>query len=184
MNKQKKTFRIILLVLALTMMVLPFLVSFNEGLTKVVESNFLYLGIQRVIVPTEAKILGVILMLFGYQFSFSPTNSLIVTNGVTMSITWNCLGWQSFILLIITFWVGFRAKYTQRSVVEALLIGTLGTFWVNILRMLFTVILAVHFPPVFRVVFHNYLAALVSVGWLFFYWWFSYKYILEEKYVE
>lgn len=181
MNKQKKTFLTILLVFTLILMVLPFLVSFNEGLTKILEKNFLYEGIQRVIVPVEAKILGVILMFFGYQFSFSPTNSLIITNGVTMGLTWNCLGWQSFIFLVITFLVGFRAKYTQRSIGEGLLLGVLGTFWVNILRMLFTILLAVHFPPIFRVVFHDYLAAVVSVGWLFLFWWFAYSYVLEEK---
>jgi hypothetical protein len=66
-------------------------------------------------------------------------------------------------------------------VAEASAIGILGTFWVNILRMLVTVLLAVYFPPVFRIVFHTYLAAGVSIAWLVFFWWFSYKYVLTEK---
>jgi hypothetical protein len=64
--------------------------------------------------------------------------------------------------------------------VEALGIGILGTFWLNILRMLLTVLLAVHTPAIFRVVFHDYLAAITTVIWLFGFWWFSYSFVLEE----
>jgi len=39
----------------------------------------------------------------------------------------------------------------------------------------------VHLPAVFRVVYHDYLAAITTVIWLFFFWWFSYSFVLEEK---
>lgn len=163
------------------MAVLPFLVTANEVLTRIVEQNVLYLWIQQRIVPLEAKVMGVILMAFGYDFAFSPSNSIIVVNGVNMGITWNCLGWQSFLLLFITLLVGFRGQYTKLSILEALGIGILGTFWLNIFRMLFTVFLAVHAPAVFRIVFHDYLAATTTVVWLFIFWWFSYSYVLEQR---
>ena len=181
MPRQKKVFITILLVFSLIILVLPFLVSFNEMLTKIVEENFLYLWVQRYVVPLEAKMMGVILMPFGYEYGFSPTNSVIVVNGVQMGITWNCLGWQSFLLFFITLLVGFRGRYTRMSILEALGIGILGTFWLNILRMLVTVLLAVHAPLIFRIVFHDYLAAVTTLGWLFFFWWFSYSFVLEER---
>lgn len=181
MSKQKRIFTIIILVFVITLSVLPFLVSVNEGMTKVVERNFLYEGVQKFIVPLEAKMIGAILIFFGYEFIFYPAASSIVVDGVTMGITWNCIGWQSFLLLGVTFLVGFGRRYTVKSTLEALAIGIFGTFWVNILRMLATIVLAVHFPPVFRIVFHNYLAAGVSFIWLVFLWWFTYKFILIEK---
>lgn len=98
-----------------------------------------------------------------------------------MGITWNCLGWQSFLLLFITLLVGFRDRYTKVSILEALGIGMLATFWLNILRMLFTVLLAVHVPPIFRIVYHDYLAAFTTVIWLFFFWWFAYRFVLEVR---
>lgn len=180
-NKQKRVFAGIFLGFTLILIVLPFLVTFNEILTKIVERNFLYLWVQESIVPLEAKMMGVILMPFGYNYAFSPTNSTIVVNGLNMKITWNCLGWQSLFLVLITFLVGFRDKYTKLSLFQAIAIGILGTFWLNIFRMLFTVLLAVHAPAVFRIVFHEYLAAGTTVVWLFFFWWFSYSFILEER---
>jgi len=182
--KIKKTFKIILLFISLFLIALPFIVSFNGILTKIVEQNLLYGWIQKGIVPLEAKIIGVILLPFGYRFSFSPLNSLLVINGTAMKITWNCLGWQSFLLFFITIIFGFKGKYRLISIVESLLLGVLGTFWVNILRMLFTILLAVHLPPIFRIVFHDYLAAFVTLVWLFFYWWFSYSFVLEEKKIK
>ena len=131
----------------------------------------------------EAKMMGVILMPFGYDYAFSPTNSIIV-DGISMGITWNCLGWQSFLLLGVTLAVGFRGRYTKLSILEALGIGILGTFWLNIFRMLFTILLAVHVPPLFRIVFHDYLAAGTTVIWLFLFWWFAYAYVLEERTVS
>jgi len=181
MHKQKKVFIYIILGFCFLIIVLPFLVSTNNILTKVLEKNLLYGFIQDNLVPIEAKMIGAILIPFGYRYTFSPTNSIISVNGVNMGITWNCLGWQSFLLFFITIIVGFRAKYRLFSVFEALLLGILGTFWVNILRMLFTILLAVHTPPIFRIVFHDYLAAFVTLVWLFFYWWFCYSYILLPK---
>src|SRR3990170_411520 len=128
MNRQKNVFILIFAALALLMVILPLLVSFNDFLTRVIEGNLLYGWIQRNVVPIEAKMMGVLLLPFGYKYAFSPTNSTIVVNGVNMGITWNCLGWQSFLLLFITFLVGLRGKYTSISVSQAVTIGILGTF--------------------------------------------------------
>jgi len=181
MPKQKKVFLAIILVLALVLATAPLLVTFNEVLTRVVEKNMLYGWIQEKIVPVEAKMMGAILLPFGYEYGFSPSNSIIVVNGMNMEITWNCLGWQSFLLLFVSLAVGLRGRYTRWSMLEALGIGILGTFWLNIGRMLMTVLLAVHAPAIFRVVFHDYLAAITTVIWLFGFWWFSYGYVLQEK---
>jgi len=180
-RNHKKVFIAIFFAFSLMMIILPFLVTANDILTKILEKNLLYSFIQNHIVPLEAKMMGAILMFFGYKYAFSSSNSIILINGLTMEITWNCLGWQSFLLLFVTLLVGFRGKYKTSSVLEGLGIGILGTFWLNIGRMLFTILLAVHAPPIFRIVFHDYLAAATTVLWLFAYWWFLYSFVLEEK---
>lgn len=184
LNKQKKVFIYIFLGLTVLLAVLPFVVVGNELLTKIVEQNVLYVWIQNNVVPVEAKMMGALLIPLGYRYGFSPTNSMIVVNGLNMGITWNCLGWQSFLLLFVSLVVGFRGQYSKLSVVEALGIGLLGTFWLNIFRMLLTVLLAVHLPSVFRIVFHDYLAAGTTVVWLLVFWWFVYAFVLQEKRID
>ena len=181
MPKQKKVFVYMFLGFSLLLISMPFVVSANEFLTSIVERNVLYGWIQENVVTVEAKMMGAILIRSGYSYAFSPHSSSIVVNGIRMGITWNCLGWQSFLLLFITLLVGFRGRYTTASVLEALIIGVLGTFWLNIMRMLLTVLLAVHAPVIFRIVFHDYLAAGTTVIWLMFFWWFAYAYVLEVR---
>ena len=63
------------------------------------------------------------------------------------------------------------------------MIGLLGTFLVNLLRIVFTVILLVVSRPLFAMVFHDYLAAIMTIIWLVIFWWFAYSFVLEEKVV-
>lgn len=179
--KQKQVFFAILIGFSLLLVILPFLVTFNDVLTQILEKNLLYGFIQSSIVPQEAKVMGAILIPFGYQFGVAQNAQGIVVDGIFLGLTWNCLGWQSFLLFLVTLLVGLRGKYQRLSILEAVGIGILGTFWVNIFRMVFTIILAVHLPAVFRIVFHDYLAAIVTIVWLFFFWWFAYSFVLETK---
>lgn len=180
-SSRKQIFLLIIAMFSLVLLTLPFVLTFNEGLTQIIEKNRLYGWIQETIVPVEAKMMGALLLPFGYDFAVVKDGSGIVVNGLPMSLTWNCLGWQSFLLFLITLAFGFRGRFTKRSILEAAAIGILGTFWLNIGRMLFTVVLAVHLPSVFRIVFHDYLAAFTTIIWLFLFWWLVYGYVLEEK---
>ena len=179
--ERREVFLVLFASLTVLMLVLPLVVSFNDFLTKVVENNALYDWIAKYIVPVEAKMIGAILLPLGYNFAFSPSNSMIVVNGFNLGITWNCIGWQSFLLMLITMLIGLRGKYSRFSIAEAVVIGILGTFWLNISRMMLTILLAVHVAPVFRVVFHEYLAAITTIVWLFAFWWFAYNFVLEER---
>jgi len=177
---EKSTFLLIFMILTITLIFLPFLTTFNNFLTKVVENNQLYGTIQKYIVPFEAKFIGAILIPLGYDFVFNPPDGMTI-NGKYMGFTWNCIGWQSFLLLLITFIFGFARTYTWGSRIECMAIGILGTFFVNIARISFTALLAVHTPAVFAVVFHDYFSAFVTILWLCFFWWFSYKFLLVHR---
>lgn len=179
--KSKKVFKVIFIGFSIIVLFLPLVVSANDFFTKIVERNVLYVFIQENIVPLEARVMGKIFILLGYDFGYSVADSVILVNGVNLKLTWNCLGWQSFLLLFITLFFGLKGKYSLFSSFEAIIFGILGTFWINIARMFFTILLAVHAMPVFRIVFHDYLAALISIIWLIYYWWFCYSYILVPK---
>ncbi|KPJ70708.1 hypothetical protein AMJ51_01200 [Microgenomates bacterium DG_75] len=177
--RQKNIFKLIFALLAVMLAILPFMVSFNDILTQVVERIGAYLWIQRVIVPWEVRMVGVTVRPLGIDYLAHPEGMSV--NGVYAKLSWNCIGWQSLLLLIITFAFGLRGSYTLLSKIEVVLIGLLGTFLVNILRMTITVIILAVSRPLFAVVYHDYLAAIMTILWLVGFWWFSYSFVLLPK---
>ena len=181
--RQKRVFQIALAALAIMLAVLPFIVSINDLLTRAVENAGWYAWVQRYIVPWEIKLVGVMVTPLGIDFVAHPEG--FTANGTYAHLSWNCIGWQSLILFLITLPFGLKGgDYTRLSKVEAILIGLLGTFLVNLLRIAFTVVLLVYSRPLFAVVFHDYLAAIMTVIWLVVFWWFSYSFVLEERELE
>ncbi len=177
--REKRTFGIIFALLAILLAILPILVTFNEALTHIVESLGFYMWVQEKIVPTEVKMIS--LLVSPFKINFVAHQNGMTVNGIYAEMTWNCIGWQSLLLLTITLLVGLRGNYTRSSKIETILIGILGTFLINLLRLTFIVLLLAYSRPIFAVVYHDYLAAIVTVLWLFGFWWFSYAYVLEEK---
>jgi len=181
--KQKQIFKTILLYLAILLAVLPFLVTFNAVLTELVERFELYNWIQERIVPIQSQLVGLLVKPFG--ISYVPFRDGMLVNEIPMRMTWNCLGWQSLLLFGASLVIGLRdASYTMLSRFQVVILGLFGIFWVNLFRITFTVLLAAFVMPIFRIVFHDYLAAATTVLWLIFFWWFSYSFVLEEKYAS
>ena len=177
--REKKVFISIFALLAVFLAVLPLLVTFNEALTHLVERFNLYLWIQDKIVPVEVKMVGILVKPFGINYLAHREGMTV--NGIYAKMTWNCLGWQSLLLLGVTLFFGLRGNYTLWSKIEVVAIGLLGTFLVNLFRLVVIVLLLVYFRPLFAVVYHDYLAAMVTILWLFGFWWFSYSFVLETK---
>ena len=180
MLQQKKVFKFIFIGLAIILMALPFILPFNDILTRIVEKAGWYLWIQEKIVPWEVKMVGVMVKPLGIKFTAYADG--FTANGIYAKFSWNCIGWQSLALFLISLPFGFKGgDYTFFSKAEAFLIGILGTFLINLLRVAFTVVLLVVSRPLYAIVFHDYLAAIMTICWLVVFWWFCYAYILEER---
>ena len=178
--QQKKVFKFIFIGLAIMLMALPFILPFNDILTRIVERSGWYMWIQEKIVPWEVRMVGVMVRPLGIKFIAYPDG--FTANGIYAKFSWNCIGWQSLLLFLISLPFGFKGgNYTWLSKIEAFLIGIMGTFLINLLRVTFTVVLLVVSRPLYVIVFHDYLAAITTIIWLFFFWWFSYSFVLEEK---
>lgn len=176
----KKTFASLFLLLALILMVLPLATSFNEFLTRIVEDSNYYKPIQKMAVPYMSRlVVGILSFLPGLRVETFPYG--VVVNGVDVRITWNCLGWQSFLLFLVSLTVGLRGNFTFSSKIQAFLFGFLGTFLINIFRMVLTAALVGWWRGLFVILFHNYFSTFITIVWLFFFWWFSYSFVLEEK---
>jgi exosortase/archaeosortase family protein len=178
--ESKKVFAFLFVFLSILVMVLPVVLTFNDVLTRLIEKVALYQFIQEKIVPYEVFLTGVIVKPFVKEFI--PFSDGMVVNGIPLRMTWNCLGWQSLLLFLGSLIVGLKSgRYTLISKIEVITLGILGIFWINLLRIAFIVLLSTWSQSVYRIVFHDYLAAITTIIFLFGFWWFSYRFILEER---
>lgn len=184
--EQKQTFRILLAMLAIMLVILPFVTTFNSALTELVNRFGLYQIVQQTVVPFESRlVVGTVRVLgikayLGNEGERASLYMLKDNEYLPVEIQWNCLGWQSLLLLFISFFVGFQGHYSKLSKTECFVIGLLGTFLVNIFRMVFIIVGIYHVDTVFAFLIHDYFAALTTIVWLFFFWWFSYEYVLDK----
>lgn len=178
--RKKEVYHTIFAILIVFLMVMPFLLTFNEFLTKFLEKFRLYSALQEFVVPIQIRAVMVLVSLFGIR-PIAHINGFEL-NGTYLEMTWNCVGWQSLLLFALTLFVGFKnGTYTLLSKIEVLAIGILGTFLINLARLAVIVIVFAYVRPIYGIVYHDYLAAIVTAIWLFFFWWFSYRFVLEER---
>jgi len=97
-------------------------------------------------------------LLFGLEASVSETSLYLVKGAmpVPIYISWNCVGWQSFVLFVVTPLTGLQANYTRRSMVETVILGFLGTFLAHLLRISIVCVVACYVGQPPTVVFHDY----------------------------
>lgn len=178
----KSTFKTLFLLLAVILLILPFITTFNEFLTSFVMKIKFYKVIQDFIVPYQVKMISVILRLFGINaYPGLTTVSVGRAVGASFEISWNCIGWQSLVLLAISLFTGLQGPYRIYTKIQTILIGFMGTFLINIIRISLVIIIAYHFGRLAGVIFHDYFSTIMIIAWLFFFWWFAFNFVLERK---
>ena len=186
--EQKKIFKDILVTGVILLSILPLVVTFSSVLTKLFNDMQWYTVLQKYVVPIESRLVSVIVKPIGItsRVALGKTDysMVLIKNSVEMipiRLEWNCLGWQSLILLVITLFSGLKKEFTFWSKLEAVLIGLLGTFLSNLFRMAFIVGVAYYWNSFSAFIIHDYFASFVSLVWMIFFWWFSYTYVLESR---
>ena len=186
-NQAKKAISGIFGVLIVFLMLFPFINTFNQFLVKIIEP-VLFLGLnEEVIIPYEARLVKVLLGFLSVPTAYSTSDSGIITlvgktGGLDpIAIAWNCLGWQSLVLILSSIFVGLRGKFTMLSKLEALFIGLMITFWLNIFRLTAIFYLYYHYNRDVAMIFHNWGAIVITIVWLVVFWWFAFRYVLETK---
>jgi exosortase/archaeosortase family protein len=165
----------IILVAAIAFIILPFVTSFNELLTKIVESLRLVSLIQGLTAPFLVKIIIVLLRTVGIPAA-GRGSYLYITRGLiptSVYISWNCMGWQSFILLAFTMMTGLQGPYNLRSKLITLLLGVEGTFIINLIRILIPILLAHYVGYLPAILFHDYFGTVITLIWFGGFWYLS-----------
>ena len=182
-SSKRDHFIFIFLILVVVLMFFPLMTTFNDILTRTVMRLDSYRYIRDYVVPWEVRLVGVMLWPFGFQPQVVGEYLAIgKDNPFLIEIAWNCVGWQSLLFYVIATFVGLQGdKYTNLSKVKALAIGLLGTFLVNLFRIAVVALIAFYFGQNVAIIFHDYGSTFAVIAWLFFFWWFSYSFILESN---
>jgi exosortase/archaeosortase family protein len=180
-DTRRPIFRLLLIMGAILLIILPFITTFNEFLTRVVEWTGLDALLTDWIVPFEVRMIAVLLGFLGIPSQVTASTIYINKGGLFLPvfISWNCVGWQSFILYAITLVTGLQGPFTRRSKLEASMVGLLGTFLMNLMRITSVAVVAYHFGSTPAVIYHDYGGTLLILAWLCFFWWFCHGWLLE-----
>ncbi len=181
-DADSSVFRRLIIFTVFALVVLPFTTSFNEALTKVVERLGIVSAIQAFVAPLTVRGIASILGFMGIPCVASGS-SIYLTNTwmpLVIYVNWNCIGWQSFILLTLTFVTGLQGNYTFRSKILVVILGLEGTLLLNIVRIVVPTLLAYGFGRLPAVFFHDYLGTLITLIWLSSFWYYAFNRILVK----
>lgn len=179
----KKKYNYLFLFVILILLILPIFTTFNEFLTRIFLKSGFWQNIQNAWVPYLTRFVGGFLKLFNIE-SQGLGSVLMIRKGLSVIpffISWNCLGWQSLILIILTFITGLQGAYSFYSKIETIIIGLLGTFIMNIARISIIALLVYYWGSQPAVYFHNYGGTIMTIAWLLLFWWFTFSFVLRPK---
>ena len=165
------------------LMVMPLVTTFDDFLT----SWALQLGADnplQAIVPSEARMVVGMLKVIGVHAAASGNYMVVWDRGGamhTLLIAWNCIGWQSLILLGMTFVSGLRGEQPLEARVQIVFIGIAGTMLLNLMRVAAVAALAATWGQTAAVLFHDYGGTIMVVGWLFGFWIFVQRWLLRPE---
>jgi exosortase/archaeosortase family protein len=168
------------------LMLLPFVTTFDDLLT----SWALALGANNPlqgIVPIEARMVVGLLGFMGIHAAASGSHLVIWDSAGSMHtlfISWNCIGWQSLILLGVSFLSGLRGRQPVEARIQVVLIGVAGTMLLNLIRVAAVAVIAATLGQTPAVIFHDYGGTILVVAWLFAFWVFAQRFIFAAPHED
>jgi exosortase/archaeosortase family protein len=170
----------LLAILCALLMLLPLVTTFDDFLT----TWALQFGANnplQAIVPVEARMVVGLLGLAGIHAAASGSH-LVVWDGSgamhTLFISWNCIGWQSLVLLGVSFMSGLRGRHPIEARIQVIVIGVAATMLLNLLRVAVVAGIAATVGVTPAVLFHDYGGTILVVAFLFGFWIFAQRWIL------
>lgn len=180
-TRERENVNLTLIALACALlMVLPLVTTFNDLLT----AWAMQLGANtplQAIVPTEARMVVSLLGLMGIRAAASGSHLVVWDGGGSMHtlfISWNCIGWQSLLLLGVSFFSGLRGPQPLTSRIQVIVIGVAGTMLLNLMRVAAVAGLEASWGHLPALIFHDYGGTILVIGWLFAFWIVAQRWIL------
>jgi exosortase/archaeosortase family protein len=170
----------LLAVVCALLMLMPLVTTFDDLLT----TWAMHLGANnplQAIVPVEARMVVGLLGLAGLHAAASESHLVIWDGGGvmhTLFISWNCIGWQSLVLLGVSFLSGLRGRQPIEARIQVIVIGVAGTMLLNLFRVAAVAAIAATIGVTPAVLFHDYGGTILTIASLFVFWIFVQRWIL------
>jgi exosortase/archaeosortase family protein len=162
------------------LMLLPLVTTFDDLLT----TWAMQLGANnplQTIVPVEARMVVGLLGMVGIHAAASGSYMVVWDRSGAMHslfISWNCIGWQSLVLLGVSLITGLRGRHRVEARVQVIVIGVAGTMLLNLLRVAAVAAIAATIGVTPAILFHDYGGTLLVITYLFLFWMFAQRWIL------
>ena len=171
---------VVLAAACLLLLALPFVTTYNDLLT----AGGMQLGVAgplQSVSPIEARMVVALLQLVGVHAAAAGGQLVVwgASGPTNLFISWNCIGWQSLVLLAVSLVVGLRGGRSREAAAQVMLIGILGTVLVNLMRVTLVCLLAATAGRWPAIVFHDYGGTLMIVAWLFAFWAVAQRWLLD-----
>ena len=181
MRLRERDLNLTLLALACgLLMLLPLVTTFDDLLTTWAMQLGANSPLQE-IVPVEARMVVGLLGLVGIHAAASG-NYMVVWDGAgvmhSLFISWNCIGWQSLILLGVSLVTGLRGRHPVEARAQVIVIGLAGTMLLNLLRVAAVAGIAATIGVTPAILFHDYGGTALVISYLFLFWMFAHRWIL------
>ncbi|MHB8612962.1 MAG: exosortase/archaeosortase family protein [Candidatus Dormibacteraceae bacterium] len=181
MKTRERDLNLTLLAIACALlMLLPLVTTFDDLLT----TWALQLGANnplQTIVPIEARMVVGLLGLAGIHAAASGSHLVVWDGGGamhTLFISWNCIGWQSLVLLGVSLITGLRGRHPLEARVQVVVIGVAGTLLLNLLRVAAVAGIAATIGVTPAILFHDYGGTVLVIAYLLLFWMFAQRWIL------
>jgi len=168
--------------LAVVLSLLPTLTTFNEFMTAIALRTGTFI-VFRQIAPMVSKMVATILRyVFGVETSVSGASVFLHAGGIPYEVflDWNCIGWQSFILLSLILVTCLQGCCTARSKLKSVVLGVEFAILANMARIIVPCLLLVCWGYRPAVIFHNHLSTPFILVWLGAFWYLCNDFILER----
>src|ERR1700682_621447 len=170
----------LLAALCALLMLLPLVTTFDDLLTTWA-MQFGANNPLQAIVPVEARMVVGLVGLVGIHAAASGSHLVVWDGGGamhTLFISWNCIGWQSLVLLGVSLITGLRGRHPLEARVQVVVIGIAGTMLLNLLRVAAVTGIAATIGVTPAILFHDYGGTLLVISYLFLFWMFAQRWIL------
>jgi exosortase/archaeosortase family protein len=164
--------------------ILPLITTINDLLTQLALGSGLYKILEKYTVPVMVRLAGTVLdEIFKIETVISGSSIFMMTGGLPyeIDIVWNCVGWQSFILLALALVTVLQGKYTLGSRIKCVVLGIEGVVILNIIRVTSTCLLLLNGGYGPAITFHDYFSTVLTFIWLSAFWYLSQNFILDYK---